>query len=67
MGQHFLVDKNIIKKIIEVSNINANDVIYEVGSGNGVLTNELCKLSKFVYSFEIDPYYYSYCKKNLDL
>ena len=65
LGQHFLVDKNIIKKIIEVSNINANEVIYEVGSGNGVLTNELCKLSKFVYSFEIDPYYYSYCKKNL--
>ena len=65
LGQHFLVDKNIIKKIIEVSNINDNDIVYEVGSGNGVLTNELCKISKFVYSFEIDPYYYSYCRKKL--
>jgi 16S rRNA (adenine1518-N6/adenine1519-N6)-dimethyltransferase len=65
LGQHFLVDKNIIKKIIETSNINDKDVVYEVGSGNGVLTSELCKLSKFVYSFEIDPYYYSFCKKKL--
>ena len=66
LGQHFLVDKEIIKKIIEISNINDNNVTYEVGTGDGVLTNELCKLSKFVYSFEIDPYYYSYCKKKLD-
>ena len=66
LGQHFLVDKEIIKKIIEISNINNNDVTYEVGTGDGVLTKELCELSKFVYSFEIDPYYYSYCKKKLD-
>jgi 16S rRNA (adenine1518-N6/adenine1519-N6)-dimethyltransferase len=65
LGQHFLVDKNVIKKIMELSKINDNDIVYEIGSGNGDLTNELCKLSKFVYSFEIDPYYYFYCKKNL--
>ncbi|MER5175095.1 MAG: rRNA adenine dimethyltransferase family protein [Candidatus Nitrosocosmicus sp.] len=65
LGQHFLVDANVIKKIIELSKINDNDIVYEVGSGNGVLTNELCKISKLVYSFEIDPYYYFHCKEKL--
>ncbi len=65
LGQNFLVDGNIIKKIVELSKIDSNDVVFEVGSGNGVLTNELCKISKFVYSFEIDSYFYFYCKKNL--
>jgi len=65
LGQNFLVDGNIIKKIIELSKIGSNDVVYEVGSGNGSLTEELCKSSKFVYSFEIDPYFYFYCKKKL--
>jgi 16S rRNA (adenine1518-N6/adenine1519-N6)-dimethyltransferase len=65
LGQHFLVDSNIIKKIIALSKIDSNDVVYEVGSGNGILTNELCKISKFVHSFEIDPYLYFNCKSKL--
>lgn len=64
-GQHFLIDKEIINKIIELSNIGTKDIVYEVGSGDGVLTNELCKISKFVYSFEIDSFYYSLCKRKL--
>lgn len=65
LGQHFIIDKNIVSKIIELSHIGRGDIVYEVGSGNGILTNELCKISKFVYSFEIDPYYYSLCKNKL--
>ena len=65
LGQHFLVDGDIIKKIIELSKIDVDDIVYEVGSGKGVLTDELCKISKFVYSFEIDPYYYFHCKEKL--
>lgn len=65
LGQHFLVDKKTIDDIIELSNIRREDIVYEVGSGNGILTNELCKISKFVYSFEIDPFYYSLCKNYL--
>jgi 16S rRNA (adenine1518-N6/adenine1519-N6)-dimethyltransferase len=65
LGQHFLVNPGIIGKIIELSKIGDNDVVYEVGSGTGVLTKELCKVSRFVYSFEIDSYFYFYCKKKL--
>jgi 16S rRNA (adenine1518-N6/adenine1519-N6)-dimethyltransferase len=65
LGQHFLVDKKTVDDIIELSNIRREDIVYEVGSGNGILTNELCKISKCVYSFEIDPFYYSICKNHL--
>jgi 16S rRNA (adenine1518-N6/adenine1519-N6)-dimethyltransferase len=65
LGQHFLADGNAVKKIIALSKIDVNDVVYEVGSGNGILTNELCKISKFVHSFEIDPFLYYDCKSRL--
>jgi 16S rRNA (adenine1518-N6/adenine1519-N6)-dimethyltransferase len=65
LGQHFLVDGNMVKKIIALSKLDSNDVVYEVGSGGGILTNELCKTSKFVHSFEIDPYLYYNCKSKL--
>jgi 16S rRNA (adenine1518-N6/adenine1519-N6)-dimethyltransferase len=65
LGQHFLVDKTIVKKIIQLSKINKNDIVYEVGTGNGILTTELCKISKMVYSFEIDPFYYFHCKEKM--
>jgi len=65
LGQNFLVDHAMIKKIIQESKINIQDVIYEVGTGKGILTTELCKISKFVHSFELDSTLYSHCKKNL--
>jgi 16S rRNA (adenine1518-N6/adenine1519-N6)-dimethyltransferase len=55
----------MIKKIIQKSKINLEDVIYEVGTGKGMLTTELCKISKYVYSFELDSTLYSLCKRNL--
>lgn len=40
LGQNFLIDKNIIKKIINQINIKNKNVI-EIGPGNGALTNEI--------------------------
>lgn len=65
LGQNFLVDKKIVKKIIELSQIDKNDAVYEVGTGIGTLTKELCKISKFVYSFELDSKLYEQSKKQL--
>ena len=65
LGQNFLVDKKIVEKIIELSRIDRNDVVYEVGTGKGTLTKELCKISKFVYSFELDSYLYKQSKESL--
>ena len=38
LGQNFLIDNNIIKKIIDSSSINEDSLIIEVGPGEGALT-----------------------------
>ncbi len=53
-GQNFLQDKNIIKSIVEKTNIEKNSLIIEVGPGSGALTRELAKVSSNVLSYEID-------------
>ncbi len=53
-GQNFLVDHNIIEKIISTADINQNDYIVEIGSGLGALTQELAKTAKGVLSIDID-------------
>ena len=40
LGQNFLIDKNIIKKIVNLVNIDNKNII-EIGPGQGAITNEL--------------------------
>jgi 16S rRNA (adenine1518-N6/adenine1519-N6)-dimethyltransferase len=55
LGQNFLVDKNIINKIISAGDINKNDVVLEVGPGTGNLTeNILQKKPKKFFVVEKD-------------
>jgi len=42
LGQNFLIDKNIIKKIINLSNIHNKNVL-EIGPGKGALTDQILK------------------------
>jgi 16S rRNA (adenine1518-N6/adenine1519-N6)-dimethyltransferase len=42
LGQNFLVDKNIIKKIVNSLELKNKDIV-EIGPGNGALTNEILK------------------------
>ena len=42
LGQNFLIDKNVIKKIINLVNIKDREII-EIGPGNGALTDEILK------------------------
>jgi 16S rRNA (adenine1518-N6/adenine1519-N6)-dimethyltransferase len=58
LGQHHLIDKRILKEIVESSQINKEEVICEAGTGEGILTQELCKQAKRVISFEIDKALY---------
>ncbi|EKU46149.1 16S rRNA (adenine(1518)-N(6)/adenine(1519)-N(6))-dimethyltransferase RsmA [Staphylococcus massiliensis] len=54
LGQNFLVDVNIINKIIESSDIDERTGVIEVGPGMGSLTEQLAKHAKKVLAFEID-------------
>ena len=54
LGQNFLVDDNIIEKIIDSSQISKEDLIIEIGPGLGVLTNRLLQEAKYVIAVELD-------------
>ena len=44
LGQNFLTDKNILKKIVSLTPLNKKEII-EIGPGTGNLTREILKLS----------------------
>ena len=54
LGQNFLIDKNVLKKIIDSADIKSDDIILEVGPGIGTLTCELAKKAKKVIAIEKD-------------
>jgi len=53
-GQHFLTDKNILKKVIKTAEIGKEDVVLEVGPGLGEMTQVLAQEAKKVIAVEID-------------
>ena len=60
LGQHFLKDQNIIRKIAEIAKIEKDENLWEIGPGKGVLTAELLKYSKNLTCFEIDSTLYPF-------
>jgi 16S rRNA A1518/A1519 N6-dimethyltransferase RsmA/KsgA/DIM1 with predicted DNA glycosylase/AP lyase activity len=49
-GQHFLENPNIIRAIVEKSCVRPTDVVFEIGPGNGNLTQLLLEQGKKVHS-----------------
>ena len=54
-GQNFLRDPNIIRKIIICLKPDKNDVILEIGPGDGALTDKLHSKVRHIHGVEIDP------------
>lgn len=53
-GQNFIIDENIIDKIVDSSKIDNDTLVIEIGPGAGSLTYKLCKKAKNVLCYEID-------------
>ena len=53
-GQNFLVDENIVKKIVNDIDIKKKSLVIEIGTGDGRLTKYLCKKFDKVIGYEID-------------
>jgi 16S rRNA (adenine1518-N6/adenine1519-N6)-dimethyltransferase len=53
-GQHFLVDRNILSKVIRTAELEKGDVILEIGPGTGEMTLALARQVKKVIAVEID-------------
>lgn len=54
LGQHFLVDKNALAFIVRQANLNKEEIVLEIGPGQGALTSELIKKAQKVYAVEVD-------------
>jgi 16S rRNA (adenine1518-N6/adenine1519-N6)-dimethyltransferase len=54
LGQHFLVDENILGVIGRLADLRSDDVVLEIGPGLGVLTTYLADRVARVYAIEID-------------
>jgi 16S rRNA (adenine1518-N6/adenine1519-N6)-dimethyltransferase len=55
LGQNFLIDHNILRKIVDSCGFTAADTVIEIGSGRGELTRLIAPKVKKLYAFEIDP------------
>ena len=54
-GQHFLVDRNILNKVIRTAQVEKRDVVLEIGPGLGEMTFALARQARRVIAVEIDP------------
>ena len=54
LGQNFLIDTNILKKIVSFADLSESSGAIEIGPGIGALTEQLARSSKKVVAFEID-------------
>lgn len=54
LGQIFLINSRIAKRIVALANIKANDIVIEIGPGKGILTSHLLSRANKVIAVEID-------------
>jgi 16S rRNA (adenine1518-N6/adenine1519-N6)-dimethyltransferase len=54
LGQNFLADPNLLAAIVREAGVGTNDVVLEVGGGEGALTAELAPLVRAVHVVELD-------------
>lgn len=54
LGQHFLIDKNHLSKIVAAAMIQPGETILEIGPGAGVMTRLLAEKADTVYTIELD-------------
>jgi 16S rRNA (adenine1518-N6/adenine1519-N6)-dimethyltransferase len=54
LGQSFLMEQNIIRKIAAIAQVTANDIVVEIGAGIGVLTEDLAQNAAELIAVELD-------------
>ncbi len=65
LGQNFLIDQNILNKIIEIAEVSKKDTVLEIGAGLGNLTQKLSQSAKKVIAVEKDKHLIEPLKKVL--
>lgn len=65
LGQNFLTDGNIRRKIIASCNFDQDDIVLEIGSGRGEMTRLLAAEAKKVFAVEVDKRLFEVLDDNL--
>jgi len=60
-----LVDRRVLAKIVDAAKIGKSETVLEAGTGQGILTAELCKAAKSVVSYEVDRKLYQLAQARL--
>jgi 16S rRNA (adenine1518-N6/adenine1519-N6)-dimethyltransferase len=55
LGQNFVIDANVCRKIVRTAGVSADDIALEIGPGLGSLTLAMMEEAKAVIAVEIDP------------
>lgn len=66
LGQNFLIDQDVVQKIIIGADLRPNDVVLEIGPGKGVLTEALAAKCRKVIAVEIDQALIPVLKKRFE-
>ena len=65
LGQNFIIDEFIFDDIVSESGITKDDLVLEIGPGNGAMTRVLCENAKYVVAVEVDKTLMPLLKENL--
>ena len=65
LGQNFLIDPNIVRKIVTAAAIEPDETVLEIGPGRGILTRRLCEAHNRVVALEVDPHLVEYLNETL--
>lgn len=65
LGQHFLIDERVLRRILSAAELDSRDIVVEVGAGLGTLTRELARRAGWVIAIEVDARLASALKEGL--
>jgi 23S rRNA (adenine-N6)-dimethyltransferase len=55
LAQNFLRSSKLVRSLLDISSIEASDIVYEIGPGRGMITAELARIARKVIAIEKDP------------
>jgi 16S rRNA (adenine1518-N6/adenine1519-N6)-dimethyltransferase len=66
LGQHFLIDLNLMRLLVESANVQKDDIVLEVGCGTGSLTEALAEKSGRTIAVELDRNLFEIARRQLE-
>jgi 16S rRNA (adenine1518-N6/adenine1519-N6)-dimethyltransferase len=54
LGQHYLIDQEAVRRVVELAQIQPSERVLEIGTGKGILTRELARKGVSLVAYEVD-------------